>query len=59
MVPGIAGIGKTALSAKLIERFTHRRNLLYHRCQDWDGARAFLEAMGEGMAALGSDDLSD
>ena len=59
LVPGIAGIGKTALSAKLIERFTHRRNLLYHRCQDWDGARAFLEAMGEWMSAMGSDDLSD
>lgn len=59
LVPGIAGIGKTALSAKLIESFTHRRNLLYHRCQDWDGARAFLEAVGEWMSAMGSDDLSD
>ena len=26
LVPGIAGIGKTALAGKLLERFTHRRN---------------------------------
>ena len=59
LVPGIAGIGKTALSAKLIESFTHRRNLLYHRCQDWEGARAFLEAVSEWLSAMGGDDLSD
>ena len=35
LVPGIAGIGKTTVASKLIERFMHRRNLLYHRCQDW------------------------
>ena len=30
LVPGIAGIGKTSLAGKLLEHFTHRRNLLYH-----------------------------
>ena len=30
LVPGIAGIGKTSLSTKILDRFTHRRNLLYH-----------------------------
>ena len=45
LVPGIAGIGKTSLSTKILDRFTHRRNLLYHRCQDWEGSRAFLEAV--------------
>ena len=59
LVPGIAGIGKTALSAKLLERFTHRRNLLYHRCQDWEGSRAFLEACSEWLAMIGNNDLSD
>ena len=42
LVPGIAGIGKTTMASKLIERFMHRRNLLYHRCQDWEGSRSFL-----------------
>jgi tetratricopeptide (TPR) repeat protein/DNA-binding PadR family transcriptional regulator len=59
LVPGIAGIGKTALAGKVLERFTHRRNLIYHRCQDWEGSRAFLEALGEWLSAMGSNDLSD
>jgi len=59
LVPGIAGIGKTSLSTKILDRFTHRRNLLYHRCQDWEGSRAFLEACAEWLSAVGHDDLSD
>ena len=59
LVPGIAGIGKTALAAKLLERFTHRRNMLYHRCQDWEGSRAFLEACAEWLSMIGNNDLSD
>ena len=59
LVPGIAGIGKTALAGKLLERFTHRRNLLYHRCQDWEGSRAFLEACGEWISMIGNNDLND
>ncbi len=59
VVPGIAGIGKTALGVKVIERFTHRRNLLFHRCQEWDGSRAFLEAVGEWLGLLGQPELSD
>ncbi|MEC8874294.1 MAG: AAA family ATPase [Candidatus Thermoplasmatota archaeon] len=59
LVPGIAGIGKTSLSTKILDRFTHRRNLLYHRCQDWEGSRAFLEACAEWLSAIGPNDLSD
>ena len=59
LVPGIAGIGKTALSTRILDRFTHRRNLLYHRCQDWEGSRAFLEACSEWLANVGHTDLSD
>ncbi len=59
LLPGIAGIGKTSLSTKILERFTHRRNLLYHRCQDWEGSRAFLEACSEWLASIGHNDLSD
>ncbi|HIG37805.1 MAG TPA: tetratricopeptide repeat protein [Candidatus Poseidoniales archaeon] len=59
LIPGIAGIGKTALAGKLLERFTHQRNLLYHRCQDWEGSRAFFEATSEWLSALGHNDLSD
>ena len=59
LVPGIAGIGKPSLSTKILDRFTHRRNLLYHRCQDWEGSRAFLEACAEWLSAVGNNDLSD
>jgi tetratricopeptide (TPR) repeat protein/DNA-binding PadR family transcriptional regulator len=59
LVPGIAGIGKTSLSTKILDRFTHRRNLIYHRCQDWEGSRAFLEACAEWLSAIGHNDLSD
>ena len=59
LVPGIAGIGKTSLSTKILDRFTHRRNLLYHRCQDWEGSRAFLEACAEWLSVVGHNDLSD
>lgn len=59
LVPGIAGIGKTSLAGKLLEHFTHRRNLLYHRCQDWEGSRAFFEAVSEWLSAIGYDDFSD
>lgn len=59
IVPGIAGIGKTTMAAKLIERFVHRRNLFYHRCQDWEGARSFLEAISEWLATIGDPMLSE
>ena len=59
LIPGIAGIGKTTVASKLIERFMHRRNLLYHRCQDWEGSRAFLEACSEWLSMIGSSDLGD
>jgi len=59
IVPGIAGIGKTTMAAKLVERFVHRRNLFYHRCQDWEGARTFLEAISEWLAAIGDTMLSE
>tara|TARA_Y100000766_G_scaffold48823_3_gene39042 strand:- start:14805 stop:17336 length:2532 start_codon:yes stop_codon:yes gene_type:complete len=59
LVPGIAGIGKTSMAGRLIEEFTHQRNLLYHRCQDWDGSRAFLDVVGEWLLQIGSSDLAD
>ncbi|HJL97842.1 MAG TPA: tetratricopeptide repeat protein [Candidatus Poseidoniaceae archaeon] len=59
LVPGIAGIGKTTIASKLIERFMHRRNLLYHRCQDWEGSRSFFEAVADWLANIGDSTFSD
>lgn len=58
MVPGIAGIGKTTMASKLIEQFVHRRNLLYHRCQDWEGSRAFFESVADWLSSMGDSDFS-
>ena len=59
LVPGIAGIGKTTMASKLIERFMHRRNLLYHRCQDWEDSRSLLESVGEWLANIGDSTFAD
>ena len=59
LVPGIAGIGKTTIASKLIERFMHRRNLLYHRCQDWEGSRSFFEAVADWLSNIGDSSFSD
>ncbi|MGA0352333.1 MAG: tetratricopeptide repeat protein [Poseidonia sp.] len=59
LVPGIAGIGKTTVASKLIERFMHRRNLLYHRCQDWEGSRSFFESVADWLSSMGNADFSD
>ncbi|MBT60598.1 MAG: hypothetical protein CMA63_03465 [Euryarchaeota archaeon] len=59
LVPGIAGIGKTTIASKLIERFMHRRNLLYHRCQDWEGSRSFFEAVADWLANIGDSSFAD
>jgi len=58
LVPGIAGIGKTTVASKLIERFLHRRNLLYHRCQDWEGSRSFFESVADWLSSMGNSDFS-
>jgi tetratricopeptide (TPR) repeat protein/DNA-binding MarR family transcriptional regulator len=59
LVPGIAGIGKTTIAAKLIEGFMHRRNLIYHRCQDWESSRAFFENIADWLSNIGDTMFAD
>ena len=59
LIPGIAGIGKTTIASKLIERFMHRRNLLYHRCQDWEGSRSFFDSVADWLANIGDSNFAD
>lgn len=58
LVPGIAGIGKTTVASKLIERFMHRRNLLYHRCRDGEGSRSFFESIADWLSSMGDADFA-
>lgn len=59
LIPGIAGIGKTSLASKLLENYTFRRNLIYHRCQLGSGGRPFLEDLAAWLSSIGVDDLND
>ena len=59
LIPGIAGIGKTTMAAKLIENYMHRRNLLYHRCQEKDSSRSFFESIADWMASMGESIFAD
>lgn len=59
LIPGIAGIGKTSLAAKLLEKYTFRRNLIYHRCQLGAGGRPFLEDIGGWLSSIGVEELND
>ena len=59
LIPGIAGIGKTSLAAKVLENYTFRRNLLYHRCQLGVGARSFLEDIAGWLSSMGSENFND
>ena len=47
------------MAAKVIESFMHRRNLMYHRCQDWDGSRAFFESIADWLSNIGDSMLAD
>ena len=55
--PGLPVL-KTTVAGKLVERFTHRRNILYHRCQT-GRARACLESVAEWLANMGDASFSD
>ena len=47
------------MAAKVIESFMHRRNLMYHRCQDWEGSRAFFESIADWLSNIGDSMLAD
>lgn len=59
LISGIAGIGKTSLASKLLENYTFRRNLIYHRCQLGTGGRPFLEDLAAWLSSIGVDALND
>jgi len=59
LVQGIAGIGKTALAYQLVQEFTHRRNLLYHRCQDRESSKAFIESAADWVSQVSDTSLAD
>jgi len=56
-VVGMAGMGKTALAARLATAWAQGPHVLWHRVQSWDTARSVLFQLGNFLAALGHGTL--
>lgn len=52
VIHGMAGIGKSTLAAKYIERYLETRNILWYRFQQWDTARNMLSPLAEFLAEM-------
>ncbi|MCI0497585.1 MAG: tetratricopeptide repeat protein, partial [Thermoplasmata archaeon] len=57
VIQGIAGIGKSSLAYKMIERYGSTRNVFYYRFHEWDTYRAVLTPLTEFLHKLGRDNL--
>jgi tetratricopeptide (TPR) repeat protein/predicted transcriptional regulator len=56
-VHGIAGIGKTTLAAKLIEKYRGSKHLFWHNFHDMDSLRGMLFKLSEFLSKLGQNHL--
>jgi tetratricopeptide (TPR) repeat protein/DNA-binding MarR family transcriptional regulator len=54
---GIAGIGKTTLAAKLIEKYRGSKHLFWHNFHDLDSLRGVLFKLSEFLSKLGENHL--
>ncbi len=57
VLQGIAGIGKSALSAKLLQSMIGKRNTFWYKMQEWDSLRSIMTSLAEFLALLGKDEL--
>ncbi len=57
VVQGIAGIGKSSLANKLIEKYSPEMNIYYYQFHEWDTYRAVLTPLTEFLHKLGKDNL--
>ncbi|MBM4248187.1 MAG: tetratricopeptide repeat protein [Euryarchaeota archaeon] len=53
VISGIAGIGKTALAARLVSRARGGRPVFWYRFHEWDTPRNLLGPLGDFLAHLG------
>jgi len=53
IVHGIAGIGKTALAARLVAETRTARPVFWYRFHEWDTLRNLLSPLGDFLAGLG------
>ena len=58
IVYGIAGIGKTSLTLKIVEDQYKEMDVLWFRIHEWDDLTDILEVLAEFLETLGKDALS-
>lgn len=52
VIHGIAGIGKSTLVTKFVERYQDSRNIIWYRFQEWDTIRNMLIPIGNFLADM-------
>lgn len=57
VIHGMAGIGKSTLSAKFVERYLDSRNIFWYRFQEWDSIRNLLMPLAEYLADMDRKEL--
>ena len=59
VVYGIAGIGKTTLSARFAEKKNSPKNVFWHRFYSWDDRQSILMELGEFLEGMGLPELAN
>ncbi len=57
IIYGIAGIGKTTLTSKLIDTYRGSKHLFWHNFYNWDTVRGVLLRLSEFLSKIGDDKL--
>ena len=55
---GLAGIGKSSLAARALERHRGRTHLFLHRCAEWDTLRGLVASVAPFLQAAGRNRLA-
>jgi len=59
VIQGIAGIGKSTLTAKLLEDYKDKKNLFWYSFHDWDSILDLLSALAEFLNLAGRKGLTN
>jgi tetratricopeptide (TPR) repeat protein len=54
---GIGGIGKTSLVSKFIEEYLDKKNIFWHRFNEWDTLKGLLRHFAEFLSEVGRDNI--
>ncbi len=58
MIHGMAGIGKTTLTSKLVGEYRGNKHIFWHDCNKWDTKRSVLSDIAGFLSKIGDDHLT-